>query len=79
MTVSMNRNQIAMIAAPIRPAIMPSKQVIALSDIVRDFMERGTLFLGNPYELLLLLLYVQQSVTYGVVLVVAVLPVVPEK
>jgi len=43
-TVSMNRNQIATMAAPIRPAIMPSKQISAVSDIVRDFMERVRFF-----------------------------------
>jgi hypothetical protein len=35
----MNRNQIATMAAPIRPAITPSKQIIALSDMVRDFRD----------------------------------------
>ena len=37
--IVMNRNQIATMAAPIRPVITPSKQIIALSDMVRDFRD----------------------------------------
>src|ERR1051325_11190668 len=74
----MNRNQIATMAAPKKPAITPSKQIIALSDILRDFRDRACA-LANIYKLLILLLYIQQSVTYGVVLIVAVLPIVTEK